>query len=103
MLDAKLLMYLPFLDVMSNSNSSSSNKGCVFFTASDDVETFNVSAADLEEIGREWGDMDEEVPRMVSLAHPSSLQVGTGTLTLYSYYLGNNGETSVVFIQRVIL
>ena len=78
MLDAKLLMYLPFLDVMASNKSN----GGVFFTASDDIETFNVSPEALGDISREWAEFcsdKDDVPVMASLGHPSTLQVGTGT------------------------
>ncbi len=72
LLDLKLAMYLPFLGLMS--------AGDVFFTASDDLEAFLLEERDLEEAKRRLEEQrTKQGPLMLcSLAHPSTLAVGTG-------------------------
>jgi len=59
MLDLKLAMYLPFMEIMEPG---------VFITASDDIEVFNIDK--LEKEGRNG-------ESITALAHPSSLYIGT--------------------------
>ena len=61
MLDLKLAMYLPFLNLMEPG---------VFITASDDIEVFNMNSDTIETINMS-GEM------VTALAHPSSLYIGT--------------------------
>jgi len=59
MLDLKLAMYLPFMEIMEPG---------VFITASDDIEVFNIDSLETE------GRKGESI---TALAHPSSLYIGT--------------------------
>jgi len=59
MLDLKLAMYLPFMEIMEPG---------VFITASDDIEVFNMDKVEIEERKGE---------SITALAHPSSLYIGT--------------------------
>ncbi len=64
-------MYLPMLALM--------RPGDVFFTACDDLESFYVDLdQDMTEISREFQERPEGEPFLCSLAHPSTLAVGTG-------------------------
>ena len=70
MLDMKMLMYLPFCDVMT--------PGTMFVTASDDLEGYNIEPDDLERIRADFARIGLGEAALISLAHPSSLAVGTG-------------------------
>ena len=59
MLDLKLALYLPFLNLMQPG---------LFITASDDIEVFNLAEAECAVAGGK---------QITALAHPSSLYIGT--------------------------
>ena len=74
MLDLKLASYWPFVELVDASG------GGMFVTASDDFEAFAVTDTELHDAKNSLKKMAEasSEPMLVSLAHPSSLDVAAG-------------------------
>ena len=69
MLDLKLCIYEPFRKLM--------RPGDVFCTASDDIESYDFSREDQDNILRQISGLKDE-PFLISLSHPSTLKIGKG-------------------------
>ncbi len=101
LLDLKLSMYLPFLSLMS--------PGDVFFTASDDLESFHIEEEDLKLVKRKLEELKSHQPMLCSLAHPSTLAVGTGHkkdichMSLYPYMTYGIFQIPKIDIQLYVI